>query len=118
VPNPHIWFAIIDIALGIFIILMCIPFRRCKIGPNAFVGFRIQKAFESDELWYKINKYGAERMSRWAAALVILGPISALIPFNQSGSLLAAVLLALLGLLPSVFLLIPVVQTVRYASKL
>jgi hypothetical protein len=31
------------------------------------------KAFESEENWYKINRYGAQRFIIWSVAIIISG---------------------------------------------
>jgi hypothetical protein len=45
--------------LGFILIAVSIPIYLGKINMNCAYGFRIRKAFESDENWYLINRYGA-----------------------------------------------------------
>ena len=45
---------------GIVFILVSIPLLFNRIGPNWFYGVRIPKAYESTEMWYKVNRLGAK----------------------------------------------------------
>jgi hypothetical protein len=43
---------------GAIFILTSIPLWLGKIPPNRLYGIRIPRAFESTELWYKVNALG------------------------------------------------------------
>lgn len=68
---------IINLALPLLIIALAIPLVCEKIPPNGWYGFRIQKTFSSDEMWYRTNKLGGQYFIVAAllqmAAAVILG---------------------------------------------
>jgi len=59
--------------LAIVIIVISIPLYLGKVKRNAVYGFRIRKAFESEQNWYLINRYGALLLMIWAVVLAILG---------------------------------------------
>lgn len=49
---------------------LSIPLIQRKVAPNDVYGIRIDKAFETDALWYDVNEYGGWAMV--AAGFVIL----------------------------------------------
>lgn len=104
---------LLNIAVGIVLIAVSIPLVRRKIKPNYGYGFRIAKAFESEENWYRINEYGGRQMIRWSAVLVLIGVVALLIPLGPEDQALAL----LFGLAP-VLVLIPAIQTILWARKL
>ena len=61
--------------LGVVIILISIPLYLGKVKMNGFYGFRISKAFESEQNWYLINRYGAKALMLWAMILMTVGII-------------------------------------------
>ena len=79
---------------------------------NKYYGFRIKKAFESEENWYKINKYGAKRFLFWSIPMLIIGAIVFFIPINEYSAVFWIFLLAPL------IILIPVIETLQYAKNL
>ena len=65
--------AVTLICLGIVIILASLPLYLRRIGINHFYGFRIGKAFESEENWYLVNKFGAKALMCWSVVIMIIG---------------------------------------------
>ncbi|MEI7637865.1 MAG: SdpI family protein [Syntrophus sp. (in: bacteria)] len=63
------------IVLGIVIILISIPLYLGRVKMNGVYGFRIRKAFESDQNWYLINRYGARALMLWGMVLMAAGII-------------------------------------------
>jgi hypothetical protein len=61
--------------LGIVIIMISIPLYLGKVKMNGVYGFRIRKAFESEQNWYRINRYGARALILWAVVLMAVGII-------------------------------------------
>ena len=61
--------------LGVVIILISIPLYIGKVKMNGVYGFRIRKAFESEQNWYRINRYGAGALMIWAVVLMAVGII-------------------------------------------
>ncbi len=65
--------AITLLAVGILLFLVSIPLYLGKVKRNPIYGFRLAKAFESEENWYAVNRYGAGAMMLWSAALAAIG---------------------------------------------
>ena len=40
---------------------------------NCYYGYRIRKAFESEENWYTINRYGAKALMCWSVIIMAIG---------------------------------------------
>lgn len=102
-----------DIGCGILFMLLCVPLMRRTIPMNHFYGFRIPKAFRSDEDWYAINAYGGRALFWWSLGLIASGIVKLFIPWEYS---LGDVVGWLLLICPIVlFTTIPIVQTLIYA---
>ena len=108
----NIVLGISNLTCGLLVILLSIPLKKGSIKMNKFYGFRISKSFKSEENWYKINKYGAERFLFWSIPLLIIAAITFLIPFDSDSIVFWIFLLAPL------IILIPVIETLRYAKNL
>jgi hypothetical protein len=67
--------AVTLVCLGIIVVLVSTPLLLGKIRMNCAYGFRIRKAFESEENWYIINRYGAKVLMCWAVLLMITGVV-------------------------------------------
>ena len=61
--------------VGAIFILTSIPLWLGKIPPNRLYGIRIPKAFESSELWYKINALGGGIMILYGAIMLFVGAV-------------------------------------------
>ncbi|NPU86250.1 MAG: SdpI family protein [Syntrophaceae bacterium] len=61
------------LAVGIVLILVSLPLYLGKIKRNSVYGFRISQAFESEENWYAINRYGAGVLMLWSVVLAVFG---------------------------------------------
>ncbi len=95
------------IGIGIISIVISIPLLFNLIPRNNWYGFRIKKAFESDNNWYAINKYGAKALILWSIPLIVCGVI--FLHVNCS---------PLIGPLPVLFLVAAIIQTLLFARKL
>jgi uncharacterized membrane protein len=95
--------------VGIILIAVSLPLYLGKIKMNGVYGFRIGKAFESEENWYRINRYGAKALMCWALIIMAIG-IMCLYIDPQSVLTVAKASFLLL--------LVPLVQTVLYARRL
>ena len=73
-----------NITVGLLMILLSITLKNGSIKMNHWYGFRISKSFESDELGYKINEYGAKRFMMWSIPLFIVVIISFVILFDNN----------------------------------
>ena len=107
-------FGIGFIILGIIMIVCGIPLKKGLIKRNWLYGFRIKKSFEYDEYWYKINKYGGERIILWSLPIFILAFVNFLIPLYEN--FLFYIIFNIIAL--HVLIIIPILETIRYAKKL
>ncbi|MEG9295196.1 SdpI family protein [Mangrovibacillus sp. Mu-81] len=104
--------ALTNIAFAMLFIGLNIPLLMGKIKMNHFYGMRIGKSFYSDELWYKINKFGAKRFIIWSIPLLIVGVISIFLdPFSEPLSIF-------LTFMPCLIIIIPTIQVLLYSTKL
>ena len=111
-----VFLGLINVLTGVLLIGISIPLARRKIKMNHLYGFRIPKAFESDDNWYAINAYGAKQLIRWSVLIVIAGLVCFAIPMDDPNEGLLPLILG--GVPLMVFLLIPVILTLLYARKL
>ena len=97
-----------NIISGILFIGISIPLLRGKIPMNGSYGFRIRKAFASDDNWYAINKYGAKQLVIWSSLVVAAGVVLLFVPIPP----ILRVIPLILGLT------IAIARTLRYANTL
>jgi hypothetical protein len=100
--------AVTLVCLGFILIAVSMPLYLGKIKMNNFYGFRIRKAFESEDNWYTINRFGALAMIGWSFVIMIVG-IACLYIHPQS--VLTVAKFAFLSLL------VPIALTVAYARR-
>jgi hypothetical protein len=101
--------AVTLIGLGFVVVAVSIPLLLGKIKMNHVYGFRIRKAFESEENWYEINRYGAKALIGWSFVVMAIG-IGCLYIEPQHVLMVAKV--------GFISLLVPIVQTIWYARQL
>ncbi len=106
--------ALIDIVLGLTLIGIGIPLALGKIPMNQAYGVRFAKSFESDELWFKINRYGGKQFIIWSIPITLLGLIVLVFPTLATGT---RNFLLVCCAAPIVFVLIAVIMSYRYANK-
>ena len=97
---------------GLICILLAIPLIRGRIGRNAFYGARFPQSFQSEEAWLAINRFGGKRLAAWAIPLIAVGLVSFFLPLQSNTPLTLA-----LGFAPLVFIVIPAIQTWRFARR-
>lgn len=61
-----------------------IPLILEKIDMNGIYGIRFNKSFESDELWYQINKKGGQILLAWSTVLLSFGILCFFLPQLQA----------------------------------
>jgi len=110
--NINMIIGLSNIIVGVVTIALCIPLLKDKIAMNRWYGIRFKKSFASTENWYKINRYGAQRMLLWSVIIVNIGILSFFVPINSKG------ILRLLISSAPVILLIPVIESWLFARKL
>lgn len=110
--NAATIFGLSNIITGLVVIAACIPLLRDNIAMNRWYGIRFRKSFESEENWYAINSYGAQRMILWSVIIVNFGILSFFVPISGRG-----VLQYMISGAP-VLLLIPAIESWLFARKL
>lgn len=108
----NIIFGIMHILTAFIIIGISIPLVKGEISMNKFYGIRFKKSYDSDENWYKINKYGGQQLIKWSIPLAIFGIISFFLPIEKNP------ILFLLALFAPLIILVPVITSYLYARKL
>ena len=98
---------------GALIIAVCLPLLKNQIKPNALYGVRMAKSFESDENWFKMNRYGAKQMILWSTVMMVCGLAAFFLPLQGNYTLATFV-----GIVPVLLLLIAPLQIYRYSKTL
>jgi hypothetical protein len=106
--------------VGIICLALAIPLARRKIPMNVWYGVRIQKAFQSERLWYEINAFFGRKMIRASVAVLVAGFSILLIPVKAiDNPLLLVPVLILESLGPMlIFTVIAAMRTVEHAATL
>lgn len=89
-------------------IAISVPLLLGRIKRNRWYGFRLPKAFESEENWRSINEYGARTLIYWSVAIIFVGVISLFISTEWVMTAAKATFISVL---------IPILLTMRYAGK-
>ncbi|HEY2589610.1 MAG TPA: SdpI family protein [Tepidisphaeraceae bacterium] len=89
-----------------------VPLLRGRVPRNRIYGIRLRQSLASDEAWYEINRFGGKRLIAWAIPMLAVGFGCLLLRLHGH-----AVLTLVLGFGPLVFLLIPAIQTWRFARR-
>ena len=100
-----------NVLMGVLIIAVAYPLAREKVGMNHLYGVRVRQSFESEEKWYKINRYGGRQLMIWGAIIAALGAVAMFMDLESSWELLVIFLLVPL------LVLIPAARSVLYARK-
>lgn len=103
---------IMNITLGLLIIAISLPLLKRKIPMNRWYEVRIRQSFTSEENWYRINEYGAQRLILWSLAIIFLGVMQLAPPFRHLQML--QVIFSLAPLL----VLIPAIESYLFARTL
>lgn len=108
----NIGVSLTNIAAALIYIGLCIPLLLGKASMNTIYGIRISKSFESDEAWYKINRYGAMQMILWSSPLCLAGIVFLFLPpFTGTAEVI-------LVFLPCIWIIPPIVGIFFYANRL
>ena len=83
-----------NIILGAVILLVSLPLVKGLIPGNRLYGFRMRKAFESEENWYAVNTFGGRSLMHCALPLFLVGTASFFISFKGKDVLIFVVALA------------------------
>jgi hypothetical protein len=112
VELPNVILGITFIFCGSLIILPCIPLLREKVKMNKFYGVRFRKSFESEENWYKINRYGAKQFVNWPWLLIFIDIITFFLPLDGNSSLTI-----ILAFCPALIVIPPAILSYLYDKK-
>jgi uncharacterized membrane protein len=86
---------------GIVYISASMPLLFNRIGPNWLCGVRIPKAYESTEMWYKVNRLGAKVFLGYGVTMLAIGAIlwfvSMIVPLTPGALGIGNVLLILIS---------------------
>lgn len=100
------------IFMALIFIMISIPLVKGKIPMNTWYGVRFNKSYESNENWFKVNKYGGKQLIIWSVVLALLGIVTIFLPIDQNSILFFP------GLLSPLIILVPAVTSYMYARKL
>jgi hypothetical protein len=114
--DPNLVMGILNISSGALFILLSIPLVAKKVPMNSLYGFRISKAFESEENWYEVNRYGGRQLIRWSILLIVIGILHFIFPTTSANSSPSNILLTIAPILicPAV----AIVKTLLFSKQL
>lgn len=101
------------VGTSVLAVLIFLPLWLGRVKMNWLYGVRITKAFESDELWLEINRYGGRLFVIWSVLLLVIGIVSIIIPYPEDG-----IVPPVVSLTPVIIYLIAAIQTYLYSRKL
>ena len=58
---------------AVLFVCLSLPLLKGRIRMNRWYGIRFKKAYESEKNWYRLNRYGAERIITWSVPLLVVG---------------------------------------------
>lgn len=97
---------------GLLMLGLSIPLMRGRVGRNPIYGVRFPRSFQSGDAWTAINRFGGRRLAVWSVPLILVGLVSLFLPLQSNPGLAL-----LLGFGPLVFVLIPAIESWRYARR-
>ncbi len=104
---------VLYVGAGILLVGISIPLIQRRIKPNPLYGFRVPKAYKSDEIWYDINAYSGMRLLVGGIVIAIAGVLLAAVPgmdINLYAILMVVVLFVVLG--------VGLWQSLRYLNQI
>jgi uncharacterized membrane protein len=104
--------AVSHLVCGAIILLLSMPLIRRKVPMNGLYGIRIAAAFESESRWYDINAFGGRKLAAWSSLIFVSGIAGLFVPRAHALVYLPASTLAVV-----VAVIVPVLQTLRYAER-
>ncbi|PQP34683.1 hypothetical protein C6A37_06480 [Desulfobacteraceae bacterium SEEP-SAG9] len=107
-----IYLGISNIFCGLLFTAISIPLLNGSIKMNRYYGIRFKKSYESEENWYKINKFGAKRLIIWSIPLLLIGSVTFFLRVNDH-----SVLKLIIALAPLI-VIIPAIESYVYAKRL
>ncbi|MDD2360583.1 MAG: SdpI family protein [Lawsonibacter sp.] len=105
--------SILHIITGLLFIALSIPLVKGSLKMNTFYGVKIKKAYESEENWIKINKYGGKRLIFWSTVLICIGIITLFVNISANSLLFFVLVFA-----PIIVLIPCIIEIYIFANKL
>lgn len=102
---------LLNVMMGLLVVAVSLPLVRGKVGMNHSYGIRVRQSFESEEKWFKINRYGGRQLMIWGAIIAALGVVTMFLDVDGLGDGM------LLLLFVPLLILVPAVQSIFYARK-
>ena len=101
------------ISWSLLLTVFNLPLVLQKVKMNHLWGFRIGKAYESEENWYKINKFGGDMFLLSAVIFFIIGLLQffGIMPISPHTDSIQNVIFYVL-------LILPVIVTIIYSFKI
>ncbi|MGF2616506.1 SdpI family protein [Rossellomorea vietnamensis] len=107
----NIGMGVMLITVAILCIGLSIPLYLKKVKMNYFYGVRFPSSFQSEEAWYKINKYGGLMLMIWSVPELLFGIVLIFLPTVKEP------LSVIIAFSPILFLLPPLIQSYIYSEK-
>lgn len=104
--------AVIHLIASFLVIAAAVPLIRGRVKMNAWYGIRIREAFESEERWRAINRYGGRLFLIWGLAFAAFAVVGLTLSRNSWATYNVAALGPLVG-----GLILIVVLVCRHARK-
>ena len=111
-----IMFGISNLSFAVLMILLSIPLYRGDVKMNRLYGARFKKSFDSEENWYKINRYAAKQVIVWSIPLFLAGIAACFVVFVTNGNVKTGLVIAFAS--APLIVVIPAVITYLYAQRL
>jgi uncharacterized membrane protein len=100
-----------NVLFGIVIVMVALPLSQGKVAMNHFYGVRVRRSFESEEKWYKINRFGGRQLMIWGAIIAAMGAMMIFLDLEKIGEGMY------LFLFVPLLVLVPAVRSVLYARR-
>ena len=102
----------VNLLVGLVVVGVSIPLWLEKVPMNNWYGVRIPKSYESDEAWYKLNRFGGQAGVVVGLVITLIGAACLVWPPRSEA-------LALLLLFLPAFMMMPLLVAVFwYAGRI
>ncbi len=108
---PGILIGLMDVMVGGLVIILAGPLIRGQVKMNHWYGVRVRRAFESEEKWRDVNRFGGRQLRMWGSIILAAGFVALLFDLGSNPSLL------LLFAFTPLLILIPAMRAVVYARR-
>ena len=111
--SPNVLVGVENLAFAVLFVAIGLPLVAGRVPMNRRFGFRFGRAYESEDMWMRINRYGGYRLIGWSVAMLAAGVLSLFRPYEQN-----ALLIAVLSFVPLLAIVRVVSESRRYARRL